>query len=349
MKIAIITDTHFGMRSDSPHFDEAARNFYQAQFFPYLDTNKIGTVLHLGDLVDRRKYLNINIWHSFREYFLEEIQKRPIQMHILLGNHDTYFKNTNNINSVELLLQPFSNISVISKVKELTFGTQRVAFVPWICEDNQVSTMQFLQDTTAKQCFGHFEIVGCKMNDKTLCEHGLAVDVFKKFERVLSGHFHHRNAKGNILYLGCPYEMCWDDYNDPKGFYVWDTDTNDLQFIPNTNTMHAVIQYDDTKPVVLNPKNYAKKLVKLVVVQKTDFTKFDSFIDKLYAAGVIDLKIVEDLSGFSADQVDDTVNIEDTMTLLSEYVDQTAAQEERERLKTVLKTLHVEAQALENA
>jgi hypothetical protein len=86
----------------------------------------------------------------------------------------------------------------------------------------------------------------------------------------------------------------------------------------------------------------------VIVANKQDYTKFDKFIEALYINDVIELTIHEDFSEFESEALaDEKVNIEDTMTLLSEYVDAIESERDKERLKTLLKTLYVEAQNLE--
>ena len=83
MKIAIITDTHFGARNDSVQFDEYFYQFYEGQFFPYLQKHNIKTVIHLGDVLDRRKFVSYRIAKNFRERFILPFQALDIELHAL--------------------------------------------------------------------------------------------------------------------------------------------------------------------------------------------------------------------------------------------------------------------------
>ena len=104
MKIALITDTHFGARNDSLAFNDHFYKFWEKTFFPYLDDNGIDTIIHLGDVFDRRKFISYKIAKDFRERFIKPIVHRNIKMHMIVGNHDTYYRNTNEINSLYELL-----------------------------------------------------------------------------------------------------------------------------------------------------------------------------------------------------------------------------------------------------
>jgi len=345
MKIAIITDTHFGARSDSLHFNASFERFYEEGFFPTLKALGIKTVVHMGDVFDRRKYINFQILKSCRKYFFDKLQAEGIDIHIIPGNHDTYFKNTNEVNSLDLLLSGYDNIEIVSEVTEKTFGSMQAIFVPWICEANFEDSMAALDNTQASVCFGHFAIEGFEMHKGMGSEGGFDPALFGKFDAVYTGHFHHKSANHNIYYLGSPYEMTWSDYDDPKGFHILDTETGVLGFVTNPDKMHRKIYYDDSKKMKIDPTEYQGSCVKVIVINKKDYQKFDKMIDALYANNVIDLKILEDFSDFESDALDDEpVNLEDTLTLLSDYIDSLSLDVKKDRLKLLLKGLYIEAQ-----
>ena len=266
---------------------------------------------------------------------------------MIVGNHDTYYKNTNNVNSPELLLQDFLNVSVYSKPKTITIGGRDILVLPWICTDNYEESLKHIEETTAKVCFGHLELEGFQMWKGQENKEGFDPKLFRNFDLVCSGHFHHRHTKGNITYLGNPYEMFWNDFEDQRGFHIFDTETLELEFIKNPFTMFEKVYYDDTQTTP-NVDNYKDKVVKLIVVNKNDHTAYDKFLDKLYKVNPIEVKIVEDFSEFESDLLDDEdVDITDTLTLVSQYVDALETDVDKERLKTLMKTLYVESQDYE--
>lgn len=343
MKVAIINDTHFGVRGDSEAFDNSARRFFTERFFPYLEEHDISEVIHLGDLVDRRKYINFQILDNVYEYFFKPMTDYNLQ--IIPGNHDVYYKNTNRINSINFVFGRGPNH--IQRPCDIMFGGLKVAMIPWITEDNAAETEAFLKETTAKVCMGHFDIIGFKMTSGQICEHGFDPATFEKFDMVLSGHFHHKSSRGNIHYLGCQYEQTWDDYESTKGFHVLDTDTLELTFVENPNVMHRKLYYDENTPIE-DVSMVAGCLVKLIVVNKKDYKKFDALVDAIYAAGVLDLKIVDDLTAVEDDGGDGgEIDLEDTGNILSDYIDEIEIKVEKPRLKTLMKTLFVEAQNVE--
>jgi DNA repair exonuclease SbcCD nuclease subunit len=353
MKIALITDTHFGARGDSIPFDEYFKKFYSEVFFPELEKRNITTVFHLGDVFDRRKFINFNILNSCKQYFFDELKKRNLTCYMLAGNHDTYFKNTNEVNSPELLIskeyQP--NVKVFSTPEVVTIDNFSVLMLPWICSGNYEEVMEVIKSTLAPVVFSHLELAGFCMYRGVMNEHGMDPSIFNKFDLVCSGHFHTRSSKGNITYIGNPYPMTWNDYEDVRGFTVMDTDTLEMEVVRNPHDIFIKYKYDDISndEEKTDMKQFANKLVKLVIINKTNFFKYDLFIDRLNKQNPIELKIIEDFSEFEADALDDdNLNLEDTITLLNQFVDGIETDADKPRIKSYLKDLYLEAQTTES-
>lgn len=304
MKVAIITDQHFGARNDSIAFLDFFQKFYDNTFFPTLDASGIDTVLVLGDTFDRRKYVNFYALDRAKKMFFDKLEERGITVYMLAGNHDTYFKNTNEVNSPDLLLAEYSNIEVIDEPKTINVNGFEVCMLPWICPENYQQSIDEIKNTTSTICMGHLEIAGFAMYRGMESHEGFSAETFSKFDLVFSGHYHHRSNDGNIYYLGNPYELTWQDYNDPRGFHLFDFSTRQLDFFENPYRMFERIEYSDkeTEPIDLDQLELKDKFVKLVVLEKTDFYKFDKFIQKLYNKGCHDIKVVEDMSEFNEDR-----------------------------------------------
>lgn len=345
MKIALITDTHWGARNDSPVFDAFFEKFYKDVFFPYLDQHKIDTVIHLGDAFDKRKFINFQTLKNCKRYFFDKINQRDINLHVIAGNHDCFHKNTNDVNAVDLLLTEYPSIKTYSSFDYVDFDGTKILLMPWICSDNYDECLHELKTAKSDIVLGHFEIAGFPMYKGTTNDHGFSNDLFERFDLVFSGHFHHRSTNKNITYLGTAYEITWSDYDDPKGFHVFDTETRELEFIPNPNTIFTKYHYDDTfDQADIDFEQFKEKYVKILVVSKRDIAEFDKFINKVNKQNPIDLKIIEDFSEFESDIVDDNnVDIEDTVSILSNYVDSIDTDADKDRIKTTLKSLYVEA------
>lgn len=349
MKVALITDVHWGARNDSQAFVEFYRKFYENCFFPTLEDLKIDTVIMLGDTFDRRKYTNHATVKAAKDIYFNKLQELGVKTYMLIGNHDTFYKNTNDVNTVDLMLSEYDNIVPISKPATMEIGGTKIAMIPWMCTDNYADCLSEMKNTEAEICMGHFEIVGFEMYRGQECHEGLTSETFKKFDTVFTGHYHHRSTRGNITYLGTPYELTWQDYNDPKGFHIFDTETRELQFVQNPYTMFVRLEYNDkgVEPIDLDPLDLANSFVKLVVVNKTDFYKFDLFINKLYTKNAHDVKIVEDMSEFESGSVDENVDLEDTLSILSTYIESLSTDVDKEKIKNFMKSLYTEAVNIE--
>jgi len=300
--------------------------------------------------MDRRKYVSYRIAKDFRERFINRFEN--INFHMLVGNHDTFYKNTNDVNSLQELVDGrHNNIKVYDKSTEVEFDGFKILFVPWINADNMSHTTNMLKTSDAQVCMGHLELNGFEMQKGLVMDHGWDKQEFKRFDMVMSGHYHHKSDDGQIYYLGTPYEIYWNDWNDPKGFHVFDTEKRELERIINPLKIFSKIFYDDSNKSYDNfdMSPYKDKYVKLVVVNKKDLYQFDQFVDKLLQADCYEVKIIEDFSELNANNVSDDIveNTEDTMTLLERYIDDLDVTLSKSRLKNTMRTLYTEAQDLE--
>lgn len=350
MKLALINDTHAGARGDSAIFNEFFFKFWENVFFPYLEENNIKHVCHLGDVVDRRKFINYVTLNSWRKRFFDRLLKNNIQMDVIVGNHDVTYKNTNEINAMNELFEHYNNVNVYIDPVERVYDGVNVALVPWINSSNYQSSLEFLNNTKSQIVFGHFEISGFEMDRGNVCHEGLDRSKLDKYDVVLTGHFHHKSSDGHITYVGTPGEMTWADYNDPRGFHIFDTNTRELEFIKNPYRMFYKLNYDDSLEHFAEGYKsfdysvYEGSFVKVVVVQKQNPFLFDIVIDKLYKAGACDISVVEDFTEVTLEEDQELIDeAEDTITILSKYIDNLTLNVESDKLKTLMRELYVEA------
>ena len=346
MKIALLNDTHFGVRNDSPAFMEYQNKFYNDLFFPYLIENNIKTLVHLGDVVDRRKFINHNTAHNFKKVFWNRLEELDIDTHIIIGNHDTYYKNTNVVNAMQNL-NLSKNCKVYTSAVTVEFDNLPILFIPWICDDNQAESIKTIESTEAVIAMGHLEIKGFEMHNGHMNEHGLEKSMFKRFEKVLSGHFHKKSDDGHIYYLGTQYEITWSDFNCPKGFHVFDTDTRELTRIENPNHIFKKIVYND-KDInydELDIKEYDKCFLKLFISNKTDNDMYERLMDRFYNhINVYSIDVIEDPTDIGASVKENILEQgEDTLTFLSNYIDQVDIKLDKQKLKQFAKELYMEA------
>jgi len=353
MKIALITDTHFGARNDNIAFNEYFYQFWENTFFPYIEKNGIDTVIHLGDVMDRRKFVSYKIAKDFRERFIQRFVDMGVTLHMMVGNHDTFYKNTNDVNSLaELVEGRYPKMFVYPDPTTVDFDGTPICFIPWICAENYADTMNHIKDTKAQVAMGHLEINGFEMHAGHFAENGYSKGFLNKFDTVFSGHFHKKSDDGHVYYLGNTCQMTWSDNGCPKGFHVFDTNTRELERIVNPYTIFEKVYYDDstTDYSAFDVLTLKDKFVKIVVVNKKDFYQFDRFVDKvLHESGAHEIKIVEDFSELDAENVDDAIieNAEDNMTLIERYIDELDVDLDKKRLTNMMKGLYVEASDLE--
>jgi len=349
MKIALITDTHFGARNDSLIFSDFFRKFYENVFFPTLKERGITDVIHLGDVVDRRKFINYKTLNSMKEILFIPLKEMGGNIKIIVGNHDIYYKNTLAVNSMTELTKGMSHVTVYDKPTEVSLtDDHKVLFVPWICDDNEEETKELIEKTRTKVAFGHLHLVGIEQNKGSYSIDGYSSSMYKAFQRVFSGHFHHRSTTGNITYLGNPYEITWSDYNDPRGFHIYDTETMETEFIQNPYSMFHKIYYDDDKLDYGDLSRYEDCYVKIIVQKKNNSYLFETLMDKLIDVGVGHISVVDNLFDIEdiGDDIESMEDVEDTMSVIRSCVDGLEI-ENKESLNQLMQNLYNEALTVE--
>jgi DNA repair exonuclease SbcCD nuclease subunit len=350
MKIAIISDTHFGVRNDSPVFLNYILDYFEKIFFPYLVENNIKNVIHMGDVFDRRKYINFNTLAQVKKRFISKFKEHDITMHVTLGNHDVFFRNSNEINSVkELFSDGYDNIKIYENPSEIVFDGMCIGIVPWITTDNFDECINFINNNTCSILCGHFEINGFEVISGIRHEGGVESFLFNNYEKVFSGHFHLRQTHKNIHYLGTQYQMSFGDVGSKKGFSVFDTNTREIEFIENKNNLFYTLRYDDSSEDYLKAlkkvkyEKYINSFIKIIVINKKNPKLFDNLVDSLNSVGILGMTIVED-SSISSKLDDSEVDVsEDTITIISKEIDSMEDIKDKNKLKLIIKDLYMES------
>jgi len=340
MRIAVITDSHYGARKGSKHLHDYFELFYKNVFFPYLEENGITTVVHMGDIFDSRKSIDYQSLEWAKRVVFEPLKKYKV--YAITGNHDCYYKDTNYVNSPELLLKDYTNIKTYSKATEIKIDKLKILLLPWINSENYEESCEVIDQSKAKITMGHLEINGFKATRGHIMETGMDVSVFNKFDKVFSGHFHTRSTDGKIHYLGNPYEMFWNDVNDTRGFHIFDTETLEHTPVDNPYKLFYNIYYEDTNYKLFNTTEYESKIVKLIVRKKSKPKQFEKFIDKLYSAGIQELKIIENFN-IQENEEFDIDEEESTISILNRYIDESEFEFDKNIIKGIFQDLYRQA------
>ena len=342
MKVAIITDQHFGARKNSKLFHDYFLKFYDEIFFPTLEKEGITTIVDMGDTFDNRTGINFGALTWAKDNYYDRLQEMGIFVHTIVGNHTAFYKNSNKVNAVDLLLREYDNVKVYANPVEVMLGSLGVLFIPWINQENEKETYQLIKDTDCKIAMGHLELSGFKAHKGCVMENGDASELYSEFTKVYSGHYHTRSDDGRIYYLGNPYEMFWNDVGDRRGFTIFDTETLEHYHVNNPYRLFYNIYYEDTPHQLLDVNEYENKIVKVIVRQKSDPKKFEKFIDKLYASGVFELKIVENFSIHESEKFE-AFESEDTLSILNRYVEEAEIDLNKSLIQGIIQDVYQEA------
>jgi predicted phosphodiesterase len=340
MLVGIITDTHWSARKSSRLFHDYFELFYKNVFFPTLEQYGITTVIHMGDAFDSRK--SIDFWGLdwTRRVVLEPLSSYDV--HMVVGNHDIFLRNSNKINSPELLLKDYKNIKTYSEPTEIKVGDLGILLLPWINSENSERSLKMIQKTKCKVVMSHLELNGFSPYKGHIMDSGMDATIFNNFKKVFSGHYHTRSDNGTVYYLGNPYEIYWNDVNDTRGFTIFDTETLEHFPVNNPYRMFHNIYYEDTPHQTFDIREYENKIVRVIVRKKSNQKHFEKFIDKLYTANVAELKIVENFQIQDIEEFE-AFESEDTFSILQRYVNESECDLNKNTITNILEEVYKEA------
>ena len=286
-RIWIITDLHFGVRSNSLEWLEIQKDYFENWFMPILKKKKKDNdiLFVLGDIFDNRQSINTLVQNTVIDIF--ENLGKILPVYIILGNHDTFRKSTNDINSLKIL-NYLENVQVFEEPEFLEFDTTTGLLMPW--RKNAYTEKECLEKHgDCNYIFSHTGISGfyfnryIKMDDEFLDN-----NVLSNFDRVITGHIHYAQLRGNVIMPGCPYELTRSDSDNEKGIYIFKPKENDFEFIEN---------------------NYTPKFLKIQLedILDTPFGEFQKMIQNNYVDIIVNLKwsvdfpfnlLLDSLSGY---------------------------------------------------
>ena len=322
---------------------------HQSKFFDflieYMNNNGIDTILQCGDLWDSRRNTNMKTLQFAYDNLFDKLKSNNITMHTVIGNHDIYLRNSLDIHSSGLLLRNYESIHVYDEPTTITIDNCTIDMIPWICDQNRDQCFKYIEDSTSDVCLGHFEINQFPVVGQSLFEGGMSREQFTHFKQVFSGHFHCRSCNNNIVYVGTPYQLTWNDALTQNGFIVFDTETLEYFYVENENRYYHYLTYDDKNKFMtkLDDLQLEDSFVKVIIKSKSKAFTYNTYINKVFASKPADVKFVEQsLVDTTLLEEGVTLEVKDTLDLITSYVDGIEF-EYKDRLKNFMVQLYNEA------
>lgn len=306
MKVVLIGDMHFANSNGSKAYQKNIKLFCDKVLFPTLLKYKIKKVLQTGDIFHSRTTTHSESLDNAKRCFFDKLRDNNIELELILGNHDLFYKESLSINTPELVLGEYKNITIHKEPSTLKLDEVTIDMFSWICDENRQKTLEYISKSKSDYCFAHLELVGFKMSKSHVAEHGDDPITFSKYKQVWSGHYHSKSQAGNILYLGNPTQDTFESVDELKGFHIFDTETREMEFIENPYNLFERIVYDDSKAI--QSKDITEKYVKLVIENCTDNKKLESYIESLWMQNPHDIKVVDNM--VASDAIDSDITIE---------------------------------------
>lgn len=345
-KIAIIADLHIGCRNDNTFIYENMKKFYDNIFFPELKKRKIKSIINLGDTFDKRKSLNIHTLQKSKEDILDRFNE--YKSYFITGNHDVFFNNSLRINSTVAALREYKNITILDTPQTINVEGLNICIIPWIVKDNENETFKVIEDTNAVICMGHLEIEGFEYFKNSICKHGYTPKIFsEKFIKTFSGHFHKKSITDKISYLGSPYQTTWQEYEEIKGFHIFDTKTFELEFIENPFNLFKEYIYPNIDKDIAG--NFIRVVVKDIDSRTQEYDLYrQNIIDSLpasYIAKIVDRVIHNDLGEEIEIKSEITLELNSTSNLdkSKSFIENLSNYDKKEELKTLIEKLYMES------
>ena len=346
MKIAILGDAHFGARNRNVLIENWQRKFYEEFFWPKLDELGVDTIFQTGDYFDNRKWINLQTMAFQKEVFVKQAQSRGCDVHVIVGNHDLPFRNSLANNSVRQILGEEECFTVYDTIEKKEFDGCEITFFPWICKENEEESFEVLTEG-GEVAFGHFEIDGFMMHPGSYARSNTQSVDFTNWERVLNGHFHAQSEKGNIHYVGTPYQMTWSDWSTKHGFWIFDTFDKSMTFHQNPfNYFHKIFWENGTNYDLDTIKD---GYVKIEVREKNDFESFEKFMDKVNFNQPFEFKVIETFEEWTSDNVTDMLEMATTTELIEEYISDVATVHNKDFITKTMLEIYNEALELSDS
>ena len=344
MQCAIVTDTHLGARNNCTIVNTHFLEFFSELFFPTLERYNIRNVFHLGDLGEYKRSVNTLILDSWNQQVFKKLQDYSVWM--LCGNHDLFYKNNNSV-SLQSSLELADRFG-FAVVQDKLVTVEDIDLIPWLSTSNYTTILAQVENSISNYLFGHLEVTGALMTPGIFCtESQLDLNLLSKYRRVLSGHFHLRSTVSNVTYIGNPYQIIWSDANQLKGFVLFDTEKNVLQYINNPKSLFSKLFINTEEDIEqVDPTHYKTKHVKIFVNYSVSQQKVFNLVTLLEKYSPLSVIVQESRPDIT--EITQNSEYQDTFFYVREYVDSLYSQNkiglDKQRLINKLDTIYNRAQ-----
>ena len=343
-KIALLGDAHMGARNSNKNVEQWQRKFYEQCFWPELEKRGIKTVIQTGDYFDNRKWINLQTLAFQKEVFCKRAADLDISVLGIVGNHDIPLRHSLEMSSPVQLLSDETHVEFFDEIKEFEIDGRKITLMPWICRENFEESQARIREG-GDIIVGHFEISGFVMHPGAVSKEGINMSDFSGWNQVISGHYHSQSEKGNIKYIGTPYQMTWSDASTKHGFWILDTDDSSMEFVENPfRYFHRLIWEDGCQ---VDYENIKSSYVKVNVKKKTDFESFEKFVDSVNLREPFELKIIESFEEYNSENVQDLIKVQTTTQLIEEYINDVATDLNKESIVNAMLSIYDEAMEME--
>lgn len=297
-KSAIFTDIHIGRKQFDQNKAQQTLSYMEKEITQQIESGNISNVIILGDFYDHRRIIDWRIFNMVNSFFTK-LDKICDNIVIVVGNHDCYYKNRIDENSLSYLGQMFDSVHIVEETQFIKHNEKNLLYVPWVVSGEDSNNPSKAKIKKADMILGHFEFVGFELLPGVMANHGQDSDMYKG-KKVLSGHYHSSSEKNSVMYLGVCEQMTWSDHNSKKGYYILNEEL-ELEFIENNSTERFVKIYfnseADKKVTVmgiretkqqfksavelLKQEDLTKHIIKVYVTDKSEIVEFNNFIVSL--------------------------------------------------------------------
>lgn len=343
MKTVIIGDLHIGIRNGNQYFFDMMKNFFKNKFFPFLYENNITRVIQLGDILDKRKTIDFTIAKFLINDFFGKFEESNIEFYSISGNHDLYYRQSISLDGPSQFTSGCKHVHIVKEPIIL----DNFVMIPWVCDENINNIVKFLEDNKddSRIVLGHFELAGFPVIKGHISDKGtIKTELFHGYQKVLSGHYHSPSMKDNIIYVGTPYELSWNEYGDKKKYYIYDDVNNELTPVYTNESMFVRIDWNNRDSIDIS--KLKGKYIRVITDENTDEKQLSSYLLSLDKQEIADIKVLHKESIEEDEVQDETIVVDDIVTIMMTYIDENIKNNDVEShmAKTMVTDIYKQAQ-----